>query len=350
MKRFSTLIKVLVSAALIVILALNTDIKKIAAVVSVFELPYIIPILLLIAAAVLISAFKWQVLLKAQGLKIRVAKLFRYYTAGFFFNNFLPSSIGCDGVRVMLLKNDIAEDAARQDASFFAAGMSGPAVYAASAASVVAERILAMFTLGLLGLAGALFAHSPPRIAVVTLSSVCASGLLILTVQLTGFIPKSISAKNTKLASVWKGFAFSSAELRRKPVSILICLAESLLFQILVAFTQEAIILGLGLPFLPLGDLFFVSAAASVLAMVPLGVNGYGFREGGFIFLLEPLGYDGSGAFAVSLLFALFVSLYSLLGAYFWVKAKKRSGDTASADAPLLAQADRGAAGNSIHG
>lgn len=329
MKKFSTLIKIAVSVILILVLALNTDIKKIAAVVAVFRLPYIIPVLFLIAAAVLISAFKWQVLLKAQGVKISILKLFKYYTAGFFFNNFLPSSIGCDGVRVMLLKNELAP------------AQPSLTAYAGASSSVVAERILAMATLGLLGLGGALFASAPSRAAVITLACVCTAGFFIMAVQLTGFVPEFIAIKETKLSTIWKSFASSSVELRKKPLHILICLAGSILFQMVVAFTQQAIILGLGLPALAWGDLFYVSAGASVLAMIPLGVNGYGFREGGFIYLLEPLGYEGSGAFSISLLFALFVSVYSLLGAWFWVSAKKGKGE--KTQAPALREAGEAA-------
>ncbi|MDR2618385.1 MAG: flippase-like domain-containing protein [Treponema sp.] len=340
MKKFSTLIKIAVSAMLIVILALSMDIKKIAGAIGVFRLPYSIPALFLIAVAVLISAFKWQVLLKAQGIKIPVSKLFKYYTAGFFFNNFLPSSIGCDGIRVMLLKNELASAGPPAQPSL--------AAYAGVASSVVAERILAMATLGLLGLVGALFASAPSRVAMITLACVCAAGFFSMAVQFTGFTPKFIAQKETKLATIWKSFASSSAELRKKPFHILICLAESILFQMFVAFAQQAIILGLGLPALALGDLFYVSAGASVLAMIPLGVNGYGFREGGFIYLLEPLGYEGSGAFAISLLFALFVSVYSLLGAWFWVRAKKDKGE--NTPTPVSFGTGRAATGASVHG
>jgi uncharacterized membrane protein YbhN (UPF0104 family) len=91
-----------------------------------------------------------------------------------------------------------------------------------------------------------------------------------------------------------------------------------------VAFAVGSIIFGLGLPGLPLPDLFFVSSASSVVAMIPLGVNGYGFREGGYIYLLAPLGYASSGAFSISILFALFVSVYSLLGAVFWITIQHR--------------------------
>jgi len=299
-KKTSTLLKIAVSAALAAVLVIKADLKAILAAISGFDLRYAPAVLAMIYLAVMVSARKWGALLTAQGCRVSQWKLFQYYTAGFFFNNFLPSSIGCDGVRVMLLKAEIRS-------------------YARAASSVVLERILAAVTLGLLGLAGAIWAASPSTPVIVCLAAVSLTGLLLALVQLTGFVPKKLQSADTKFARAWRDFASSSASLRGSPRAILVCLAESAIFQIAVSLSQAAIMLGLGLPFLPIADLFYVSAAASVVSMIPLGVNGYGFREGGFIYLLRPLGIDAASAFAVSLLFALFVSAYSLLGAVFWV-------------------------------
>jgi uncharacterized membrane protein YbhN (UPF0104 family) len=186
------------------------------------------------------------------------------------------------------------------------------------------ERVLATVTLSLLGLAGAFFARSPSRPAIFALCGVFAAGVLLTAVQLTGFVPRLLAVRTTKFAVGWKNFASASRNIRKHPAYLLICLVESLLFQIAVALAVGSIILGLELPGLPPGDLFFISSASSVVAMIPLGVNGYGFREGGYIYLLEPLGYASSEAFSISILFALFVSVYSLLGAFFWVTIQHR--------------------------
>ncbi|MDR0663268.1 MAG: flippase-like domain-containing protein [Spirochaetaceae bacterium] len=321
MKNWSATVKVFISIALVVVLVVTADVKEIAATVVNFHLPWLLPVLFFIFFAVVISSFKWQALLGAQGMLIPFGKLFQYYTAGFFFNNFLPSSIGCDGVRVLLLKNEFKS-------------------YAGAASSVVMERILAAITLALIGLAGSFFAAAPERFAVIALAAVFAAGVILMLVLLTGFVPKSLAArareispaetpakfsgKLAKFALGWKNFACASVDLRKHPASLALCLVGSIAFQVTVALSQQMIVFGLHLSPIPWGDLFFVSAAASVLAMIPLGVNGYGFREGGFIYLLAPLGYTSSEAFTISILFALFVSVYSLLGAVFWVSCQRR--------------------------
>ncbi|MDR0601340.1 MAG: flippase-like domain-containing protein [Treponema sp.] len=303
MKKLQIVLKILVSIALVAILVVTANIREIVSTVSRFNIIWLGPVFFFIILAVIISVFKWKALLKAQGIAVSVLKLFRYYTAGFFFNNFLPSSLGCDGVRTLLLKNEFNS-------------------YAGAASSVAAERILATASLGFLGLVGALFASSPQPPAAAALGIIFAVGVLLTALLLTGFIPKKLVEKQSKFATGWKDFAGASADLRRQPLSLVVCFVESIAFQMAVALSQEAIILGLGLPPLGLGDLFFASAASSAIAMIPLGVNGYGFREGGFIYLLGPLGYSSSAAFSVSILFAFFVAVYSLSGAFFWIRER----------------------------
>src|SRR5687768_14371377 len=80
--------------------------------------------LALVVTALVISAWKWQVLLAAQGLRLSLRPLFTSYLVGLFFNNFLPSNIGGDVARV----HDVAKRTGRG---------------AAAAASVIGERLVA---------------------------------------------------------------------------------------------------------------------------------------------------------------------------------------------------------------
>ena len=54
----------------------------------------------LVVVALLVSAWKWQLLLLAQGIEVPIPALFSSYLIGLFFNNFLPSNIGGDVLRV----------------------------------------------------------------------------------------------------------------------------------------------------------------------------------------------------------------------------------------------------------
>ena len=116
--------------------------------------------------------------------------------------------------------------------------------------------------------------------------------------------------------------------MRAHPRLICVCLAESFVFQILNSLVVETVIAGLGLPLLPLPDLFLIVSSSSVMAMLPVGLNGYGLREGSYAYLLAPFGFSSAQALTVSVLYALFVSLYSLSGGIMWLM-EKRSGRTA---------------------
>lgn len=305
-----TVIKIAVSAALLAVLILNMDTREIGNALAAFRPPYIAAALAVIVAAMIVSAFKWGILLKAQGTEIPVLRLFRYYTIGQFFNNFLPSSIGGDGVRIWLAGRDTGS----------AAG---------AAATVVQERILAMATLAALGLVSALFADHPSSLAVALMAGVFVLGSVLAAVQLTGFLPKAVRNGKGKIAQALVRFADNSARMRRHPRKIAVCLAESVVFQMLNSLVVETVILGLGLTPLSPANLFLIVSSASVMAMLPVGLNGYGLREGSYAYLLAPFGFTSAQALAVSVLYALFVSLYSLPGGLLWLSLKKKKQEEA---------------------
>ena len=55
--------------------------------------------LALFVAAIVVNAAKWQVLLRAQGVRIPFGALLEFQFVGFFFNNFLPANVGGDVMR-----------------------------------------------------------------------------------------------------------------------------------------------------------------------------------------------------------------------------------------------------------
>ena len=316
-KWLGTLIKIVISVVLLTILILSTDIQEIGAALTDFQLIWLIPVLLTIALSVLVSAFKWGVLLRAQGVRVSVFRLFCYYVCGLFFNNFLPSSIGGDGARAVL------------------AGQESGSVSGA-AASVVMERILATATLSVLGLIGAVFAQNTVPAVIILMSVLLAVGALLALIQMTGWVPRKFRDSEKKIAAIWKSFAQNSAVIRKHPDAVVTCLLGSLVFQFIVALVVGTVMAGLGLPALPIADLCMVVSASSVLAMVPVGLNGYGLREGSYAFLLAPYGYTTAQALTISVLYALFVTLFSLAGGPIWLAMKPAeagAGDNEEGDA-----------------
>lgn len=299
-KWIGTFIKIIVSITLLAILVLSTDLQEIGEALSDFKLIWIIPVLLTITLSVVVSALKWGILLQAQGVRVPFLRLFCYYTCGLFFNNFLPSSIGGDGARAILAGRDSGT-------------VSG------AAASVVMERIIATVTLSLLGLLGVVFADNKEPLVIILMSGVFVAGVLLAMIQMTGWVPKRLQSSESKAASVWKNFAQNSSVIKNHPSKIAICFFESILFQFIVVLVVAGVMKGLNLTLIPIMDLCMVVSASSVLAMVPVGLNGYGLREGSYAFLLAPYGFSTAQSLTISVLYALFVTLFSLAGGPLWL-------------------------------
>lgn len=299
-KRIITIARVGISILLLAVVIKLADIDHIVKSLKNFNQVWLPPIFLLILLSVVISTWKWNTLIKAQKLSIRFSTLFIYYNCGLFFNNFLPSSIGGDGIRIYMAGKKADN-------------------YSAAASSVVVERTLATVSLALLGLISAIFAQKPAKIAILLLAVLFVAGIFLTFVLIAGWVPKGLGNKDGKLSKAWIKFAQSAKELKSCKKELALCFFESLLFQIVVALVIGAIMKGLNQTVIALPDLFLVTSASSVLAMVPLGLNGYGMREGAYIYLLQPFGYSTSAALTVSILFAFFVSIYSLIGGLSWM-------------------------------
>lgn len=303
-----TIVKIAISVALLTILVISTDIQEIINALAGFNMIWIIPILLTITLSVIVSALKWGAILNAQGVSISLVRLFCYYTCGLFFNNFLPSSIGGDGARAIL--------AGRESGT-----VSG------AAASVVMERIIATVTLSLLGLIGAAFSEYTDPIVIILLGVLLVVGIFLALIQMTGWVPKCLRKKETRFAGIWKSFARNSAVIKEHPKKITVCFVESIIFQFTVVLVVAGVIKGLGLDMIPIMDLCMVVSASSVLAMVPVGINGYGLREGSYAYLLAPYGFSTAQSLTISVLYALFVTLFSIAGGPLWLAMRPSKSD-----------------------
>lgn len=311
-KKVITILRIVISMVLLAVVVKFADIDKVAKSLKNFNQIWLLPIFLLILLSVIVSSFKWNTLIKAQRVSIRINTLFSYYNCGLFFNNFLPSSIGGDGIRIYLAGKKADN-------------------YSAAAASVVMERTIATVTLAFLGLISAVFANNPSKLAINLLAVLFVVGVLLAFVLISGWVPKSLKNKEGKISIAWVKFSDSARELKEKKKELAICFIQSLLFQVIVALVIGAIMIGLNQPLLALPDLFLITSASSVLAMVPLGLNGYGVREGAYIYLLKPFGYTTSAALTVSILFAFFVTVYSLVGGINWFVINKELNSTSKA-------------------
>lgn len=292
-KQITTYIRLLISAIMITAFIYIADLGKIAIYLKSLSPLAIALIFLSILFSVVVSGLKWHVLLPFD--KISIIRTTRIFNIGLFFNNFLPSSIGGDGMRIYLLNKEGIRKSI-------------------SASSVILDRLFASLTLAGLGFFSSIFATHFNILAfsmfTVLFVIVCIMILLILKGWVPGFINKKESIIKNKLQSL----VDAASSFRNNKVAILKNLILGAVFQIFVALVIGSIFLGLDFEVPGFIDLMYISTATSVLAMIPLGINGYGLREGAYIYLLQAYGYNISQALSISVTFAVMVSLFSFLG------------------------------------
>jgi uncharacterized membrane protein YbhN (UPF0104 family) len=252
-------------------------------------------------AGTMVQARQWQRLLLAVGLDRSITRCLRIVFVGNTFNAILPSSIGGDASRAVY----IAEQ---------------PGERAPGAAAVVLQRLLnfpGMVLLMGLGLALTISNTAAARVRPVALvGALLGMAFLAITLSpLTGRI-----ASSTSLARLpgWKPLASSLRVLdgfRSQRPDVVAAIGRGIVFWSLTVLNQWAYIRAMGIhPSLAYTAL--VVTLVNLATMLPISVNGFGAREGGYIALLAGVGLASTAqAASVGLLITAQSLLFGLIGA-----------------------------------
>jgi uncharacterized protein (TIRG00374 family) len=259
-------------------------------------------------AAIVLSAIKWQVLLGARGYSLSVMRLTRHYLVGLFFNNFLPTSVGGDVVRAWDVGRDI-DDAPE------------------GAASVIAERLIASIGLGLTAALGLPFTGVGPRawiaVAVVIAASSTLVALFLAPSRSEKMIRSAMSGRFEGVAD-WAARAVRAVnETLRKRSAIVLVLALSIGFQVLVALVNYCIFRSLGAN-VGLGETVLFTSIVSAVTMVPISISGHGVREASYAYFFGLAHVASATAVSASVLFFALVALATLPGALLFAIGRTR--------------------------
>jgi hypothetical protein len=278
-------------------------------------------------AGQVLSAAKWQLLLRAQGASLSLFECCRLYLVGMFCNLWLPTNIGGDAVRAVL-----------------AAPKCGGAAIAVS--SIFVERITGFLALLLIGVVALLADLLSPRKGYMAKGNMAMSPFMIIIQAMVVALlfaalfwmsrraAKRLSHKapHNNLARKWAALHRALDEYGSR--DRLGVLATSMLLSLVFQASQVVLNLvlaravGLQLPPLVMWWLVPVLALAS---LVPLGIGGLGVREVAAIKLLSASGISAETVLAWSLLWQATVWLASLPGALWW---KSRSDARVLANKP----------------
>jgi len=318
LKRSALLIaKIAVSLALLAYLLSTTDLDALQRRVRAGDTLLLALAMALYAAILAISTWRWRVLLEAQGYTIPLAHLSGSYLVATFFNNFLPSNIGGDVVRV--------RDSSRLTGST-----------TTSLAVVAIDRILGLGALYVLALVAFLTGGPLVRELAGARSVLLALGLLFGGLAYVFFRPgiarRVVSASGlARFPWAIKRFETVQAAVhvyRSQVHAVWLAFLGSVALQAIVVYYYFTVARALRIP-LPLSACFLMVPLCTLVQTVPISFNGWGIRESVFILYFHQVGLGKDSALAFSLVGAGLIVLMSLSGALVWTARETAPADPA---------------------
>ena len=292
--------KLAISACLLAYVLADIDMRQIFARVELLNVYPLIAALVCMAIQLFgIATWRWERVLKMMSKIVRRAHLVRYVAIGIFFNQVLPTTVGGDGFRILLLsKNEVSLSLAVR--------------------SVFLDRVLGLLGLLLLATVSVLCMgqiYEGAEISIITKVIVVIISALFAVLCLVYYSSRiKISEFFERYIHISKLFDFFL--LRKQSLGYLLlvsvlghllsCLAVWLIAR---AFSIDA----------PILATLLVVPMVLLAAALPVSISGWGVREGGMIIGLGLLGVGSGDATLVSVVFGLASVLLGVVGGLTWV-------------------------------
>ena len=297
-------LKSTVSIGLLWLLFSRVDVARLWTIARTASAIWLLGALALYLAMILTSAWRWGLLLKAQGLVFSFKKLTSSFLVATFFNNFLPSNIGGDVIRIA----DTAPAAGSKTLATTVVlldrgiGLLGLVLMAAVGATVGPRLGDAAGAVG----AGVLWAGFGVATAIATVALLFPATFTRLLYPLRLLHAEWVDERLARLTAALSRF-------RGAPAALGGCFAGAVVVQtVLVAF-YLAIAHSMRIP-IGFAELAVIVPVTFIVQMIPLSMNGFGVREATFGFYFTHLGLPLESALLVSFVGAALIMLFSLSG------------------------------------
>ena len=261
---------------------------------------------------VIISAGRWTLLLQAKNEQVLFREVFPVYYYGTFSNLALPSSYGGDVVKAHLMGKN-TKNTVNAYSTIFINRIIGliTLISMAVISSIVLilinddlvpyfvyHIVLFLFLLTILGL-------------IMVFSSTIQDWItnIILNSKAFSKIPYNISNKTESFYNSLRAF-------RSNTTTVILVFLLSYLFNFVSIPTIYTISSSLGLQ-ISIWYLFITIPLIQVILVVPVTINGYGFREGLYVLFYTPAGISSSEAVGFSITVSVITFMTYILGAGF---------------------------------
>ena len=302
-----------VSVALLALLFSKVDVARLWTVARTASIPWLVLALALYFGMILVSAWRWGLLLRAQHIVYPFRGLTSSFLVATFFNNFLPSNIGGDVIRI----TDTAPAAGSKTLATTVVlidrgiGLLGLALVAAMGASAG----LGPAKVGPVG-PGMLWAGFGVAAMLATPALLNPEGFTRILQPLRVLHPEWVGERLERLTAALSRF-------KESPAALASCFVGAIGVQVTLVGFYLAIAHSLRIP-ITFAQLAVIVPISFIVQMVPVSMNGFGVREATFGFYFTRLGLPLESALLVSFIGAALVLLFSLSGGVAYVARQRR--------------------------
>ena len=285
-------LKVSVSVGLIYYLFTLIDLDRLLDQLRKVDSRFLIAALLLLLVQIGISSSKWHLILRSDGVLMRLPFLIKTYMIGNFLSLFLPTSFGGDIYRVLAVRG-INRDLAK------------------STSSVLFDRLTGVLALVSICMIAYLALPDQPYEPVVLIGYVLGvAGFLIVS---SDTAIRIINASKVSLVRKIGKILGSFRNYRRDPSTLALVILLSFIYQLNIVIVNKIYTMALGLD-IPFSMLLVIIPLIYLTEILPISINGLGVRESAFGFFFVVIGHTVEEGLAVSLLVIGMRYLLGLLG------------------------------------
>jgi uncharacterized protein (TIRG00374 family) len=321
---FGRWVKPVVTIGLYVLVFYWTNAEQIVGTLRTAQLGIVALCIALYAAGQALSALKWWFLIVPVGLSTSYARLLGFYFTGMFFNLFLPTIVGGDAVKAVLLARETGAPA-RATMSVFMERDTG--LCALLAIALVAAYVAPPVTLYGISLVALTWLLTAGYVAAnIALFSPWAYRLVDRVIALS-----PLGAIRPRTASLYQAAAPYSSALGVITFAVVLSIAFQAVVIGVVFLNARALSLSI-----PLSAVAVFVPLVSLAGMVPVSVNGLGVREALYILLFGQIGVSAEGAVSLALLYLGVTFVASLPGGLVYALQKSPASLAASQAAPNL--------------
>lgn len=269
----------ILSVLLVVLLLREQDWKNVLEVLHSLSWQVLTESVLLFLLGQGFNSWRWHILLQSQEISISWFQTFRIMLAGSFASNFLPSTIGGDGIRV--------------------AGVIAfaPDRKSLAASSVVLDRLVNVLNM----------------LVFLPVSFLFLIPLSNTSWRLSGVF--SLGAFQKTLKAIWSSWAAQKVAIGK---SFFVCFLSNLT----PMFSVWVLAHGLHMP-VSYGDVVAVSAVNYFVTLLPISINGYGVKELVYTLVYTALGATPLQASSLALVSRFALMLSTLPGGIIWWYARR---------------------------